>query len=164
MNVNLKEEQKIKILNSDDLYKIMQDILLRENKIDRDKEHFWVVGLLCNNRIAFIELISLGTKKNIIVEPMEVFSVAIQKRAVKIIIVHNHPSAELQPTSEDKEVTDRLIQVGLIVDVPVVNHLIISERSYISFLDIGLMEKLYKSEKYVPLYKIEKRIRKEVTK
>ena len=61
MNVNLSEEEKIKILNSDDLYKIMQQVLLRENKIDRDREHLWVIGLANNHRLLFIELVSKGT-------------------------------------------------------------------------------------------------------
>lgn len=61
MNVKLTKEQKVKVLNSDDIYMIMQQILLRENKIDRNKEHLWLVCLATNNRILMIELISLGS-------------------------------------------------------------------------------------------------------
>ena len=63
MNIALSEAERIKILNSDDIYEIMQRILLREDKIDQNREHFWVIGLENNNRILFIELISLGTDK-----------------------------------------------------------------------------------------------------
>ncbi|MCH2218686.1 MAG: DNA repair protein [Flavobacteriales bacterium] len=161
MNIKLTEAERIKILNSDDLYGIMQKILLREQKIDQNREHFWVIGLENNNRILFIELISLGTVNKTLVEPMEVFSFALQKRAVSIILCHNHPSGELRPSDEDKDITDRLIQVGIIVDLKVIDHLIISNKSYLSFKDIGLLEELEKSTKYVPPYVLAKRMKKE---
>ena len=163
MDIKLTESEKIKILNSDDIYGIMQKILLRENKIDQNREHFWVIGLENNNRILFIELISLGTVNKTLAEPMEVFSLALQKRAVKIILCHNHPSGELKPSDADKDITDRLIQVGIIVNTKVTDHLIISNKSYLSFVDIGLLEELEKSTKYVPSYVLEKRIKKEAT-
>ena len=161
MDIQLKEAEKIKILNSDDIYGIMQRILLREQKIDQNREHFWVIGLENNNRILFIELVSLGTVNQALVKPMEVFSLALQKRAVKIIICHNHPSGELKPSDADKDITDKLIQVGIIVNTPVLDHLIISTKSYLSFGDIGLFQELELSTKYVPPYKLAERIRKE---
>ena len=160
MNIELTEAEKIKILNSDDIYGIMQKILLRENKIDQNREHFWVIGLANNNRILFIELISKGTINQTLVKPMEVFSFALQKRAVKIVLSHNHPSGELKPSEDDKDITDRLIQVGIIVDTKVIDHLIISDKSYLSFKDIGLLDELEKSTKYVPPYILAERIKK----
>jgi DNA repair protein RadC len=161
MDIQLTETEKVKILNSDDIYGIMQKILLREQKIDQNREHFWVIGLENNNRILFIELVSLGTVNQALVKPMEVFSLALQKRAVKIIICHNHPSGELKPSDPDKDITDKLIQVGIIVNTPVLDHLIISTKSYLSFGDIGLFQELELSTKYVPPYKLAERIRKE---
>ncbi|TRX49313.1 DNA repair protein [Fulvivirga sp. M361] len=161
MNVNLSENDKIKILNSDDLYGIMQRILLRENKIDQDREHFWVIGLANNHRLLFIELISKGTINATLVKPMEVFSLALQKRAVKIMLVHNHPSGELKPSEPDKNITDRLIQVGKIVETEVLDHLIISDKSYLSFNDIGLLEELRNSKKYVPTFELIKEAKQE---
>ena len=162
MNINLSQAEKIKLLNSDDIYGIMQRILLREEKIDQNREHFWILGLANNNRLLFVELISLGSVNKTIVEPMEVYSMALQKRAVKIILCHNHPSGELKPSEEDRDVTDRLIQVGLIVNTPVLDHLIITEDRYLSFEDIGLMAELYKSVKYVPSYELAERVRAEM--
>lgn len=163
MDIKLTEQEKIKILNSDDIYGIMQKILLRESKIDQNREHFWVIGLANNNRILFIELISLGTINATLVEPMEVFSLALQKRAVKIILCHNHPSGELTPSENDKNLTDRLIQVGIIVNTHVIDHLIISDKSYLSFADAGLLQELAKSTKYVPKYVLEQRLKKEAS-
>jgi len=157
MNIKLTKDQQIKILRSDDIYKIMQQILLRENKIDRDREHFWTISLNTANKVLNIELVSLGTVNRTLVEPMEVFSVPLQKRAVKIILVHNHPSGELKPSENDRDVTDNLIQAGKIMNVPVLDHLIISEKSFYSFKDSGLLEELQRSLKYVPLYEVKKR-------
>jgi DNA repair protein RadC len=163
MNVKLTAAQKIKVLNSDDIYLVMQQVLLRENKIGRNKEHFWIIGLAQNNKILYIELISLGTITATLVEPMEVFSIALQKRTVKIILVHNHPSGELKASNADQELTDRLLQVGKFLNIPVIDHLIISEKSYYSFADSELLEKLSESKKYVLPYKEIERIKKEAT-
>ncbi len=159
MNIQLSDEDKIKVLNGDDVYGIMQRILLRADKIDQNREHLWIVGLATNNRILFIELISLGSVNATIAEPMDVFSFALQKRAVKIVLVHNHPNGDLKPSEADKDTTDNLIQAGRIVNTEVYDHLIITERSYLSFRETGLLDTLKKSLKYVPPYEVEQKMR-----
>src|SRR3989344_788758 len=161
MNVKIAKSQKIKVLNSHDLYQIMQQVLLRENKIDRNKEHFWTVGLDHVNRILYIELISIGTSKTTQVEPMQVFRIAVQKAASKLILVHNHPAGEVRPSDEDLELTDRLIQVGNILGITVTDHLIITEKTYSSLGDTDHMEKLRASNLYVPKYKQIQNIKEE---
>ena len=106
MNVILRDDEKIQVKCSEDLFEVMRKILDREEEIDKDREHFWVVGLNAGNWILFVELISLGSIKATVVEPMDVFSFALQKRAVKIIMVHNHPSKDLTPSENDKDLTD----------------------------------------------------------
>lgn len=161
MQVKLNDLEKIRILNSEDIYSIMQRVLMRERKIDRNKEHFWIVGLSSTNKILYIELISVGTVNATLVEPMEVFSIALQKRTVRVIMVHNHPSGSTRPSEADKDKTDHLLQVGHFLNIPVVEHLIISEKTYYSFADSGLLHTLSKSEKYVMPYKLKEKIRKE---
>lgn len=162
MNIRLKRTDEIKILCSDDIYAIMQKILLRENKIDRNREQFWTLSLDTAHKVLNIELISMGSINKVIVEPMEVFSIPLQKRAVRVILVHNHPSGELNPSEQDKDITDRLIQCGLIMHVPVLDHLIISEKTYYSFADSGLLEELEASTRYVPPYKLKEALKKQV--
>ena len=139
----------------------MREILMRDNEIDQTKEHFWAVGLATNNILLYIELVSLGSLRQTIVEPMEVFSWALQKKVDKLILVHNHPSGELNPSPEDLDLTDRLIQVGIIVNLPVVDHLIISTEGYYSFNRKGDMARLHKSKKYVPAYVQVEELKKE---
>ncbi|MFH2096684.1 MAG: JAB domain-containing protein [Bacteroidota bacterium] len=164
MNVKLSATEKIKILNSDDVFTVMRGILLREDKIDKNREHFWVVGLATSNRILFIELISMGSVNATVVEPMEVFSFALQKRAVKIIMVHNHPGGELAPSDKDLDITDRMIQVGKIVNTPVLDHLIISTKTYMSFTNSGIMSQLELSTKYVPPFELVERVKADAQK
>jgi len=152
MNITLTDKEKIKIMNSDDLYRIMQSILLREQRVDQDREHFWTVCLNRANVIMNIELVSMGNVFSTGVLPMEVFSIPLQKRTVNLIMVHNHPSGELKPSDADKDVTDRLIQVGKFVEIPVLDHMIISNESYYSFADCGVLSELEMSLKYVPAF------------
>ena len=161
MNIPLSDKEKTHLLNTTDLYSVMQAVLLREDNIDIDREYFWVIGLEPSARILFIELVSMGSQQATIVEPMEVFSLALQKRAANIILCHNHPSGNLTPSPQDRDLTDRLIQVGLIVNLPVLDHQIITTQSYLSFEEIDLMRELRKSIKYVPSFEVIKRIRKE---
>jgi DNA repair protein RadC len=158
MNVKITDKDKISVTNPDELYEIMRRILLRDNKIDREKEHFWMIGLNMANIILYIELVSMGSVKSTQVEPMNVFRVAVLKGATSVIALHNHPSGSLTPSEEDKDATDRLIQVGRILDIKLTDHLIITTEKYMSFLNTGLMAQLEKSLKYVPPYLIEQRI------
>lgn len=142
MNVKLTKEQKIKVLNTQDIFNIMQQVLLREKKIDRNKEHLWIVYLSNNHTILMVELISLGTVNATLVSPMEVFSFALQKQAVKIIMVHNHPSGELQPSPEDNKITEEMMAIGKFLKVPLLDHFIISETGFYSYQESGLYDKI----------------------
>lgn len=164
MNIKLAKDEKIKVFRASDLYPIMQRILLNESKTDRNREHFWTVSLDNAHRILNIELVSMGTVNATLVQPMEVLSIPLQKRAVKLMLIHNHPSGELVPSDADKDRTDHLIQACLIMDVPVVDHMIITETSFYSFRDSGLLAELEKSEKYVPNYVLKQRYEKEMEK
>ena len=83
---------------------------------------------------------------------MEVLSIPLQKKAVKLVLVHNHPCGNLEPSEGDKVVTDRLIQACKIMQIDIEDHLIITERSYYSFQFSGLMDELRKSKRFVPAY------------
>jgi len=159
MDIKLTEAEKIRILNGEDVFSIMQKVLLREDKIEQDKEHFWLIGLNSSNKVLFIELVSLGGMRSTVVEPVSVFRVAILKNAASAILVHNHPSGVLIPSEEDKDITDRLMQVGRIIDVPVIDHLIISIEDFYSFEHTGLHAELKRSLKWVPPFEMIERIK-----
>lgn len=139
MNVRLTKDQKIKIGSPEDIYSIMQQVLRRESRVGRGKEHFWVIGLATSNKISYIELVSLGSISAAIVNPIEVFNLAVRKKSPKIILVHNHPSGNLKPSSADKDITNNIIEGGKTLTIEVLDHLVISEESYYSFSENNLL-------------------------
>lgn len=161
MDIKLGKNDKKYIEGTDDVFSIMQRVLQRENKIDRDKEHFWIIGMNEAGFILYIELIALGTVRSVPIEPMNIFRVAVMKNATRVIAVHNHPSGSLIPSDADKDITDRLIQVGRILHIDLIDHLIITLDGYLSFRQIELMQQLEKSLTYVPTYQVIEQIRKE---
>ena len=161
MDIKLGKNDKRYIEGTDDVFSIMQRVLVRENKIDREKEHFWIIGMNEAGYILYIELIALGSVKAVNVEPMNVYRVAVMKNATRVIALHNPPSGRLVPSKEDLDITDRLIQVGRILNIHLVDHLIISTEGYESLRSMGLMDELEKSLKYVPTYQVVEQIRKE---
>ena len=140
MNVRINKDDKIKVRGSNDVYPIMQKILLRQNKIRRSQEYFWVVGLDNSNNILFVELISIGASNRVHVSPPDVFRMGIYKLAVKMILVHNHPSGNLKVSDTDKIVTNKLLKAGKLIEIDIVDHLIITEKKYFSFADAGLIK------------------------
>lgn len=126
----------------------MRKILMRENKIRCMQEHFWTIDLDAVNKIVNIELVSPGTLTATLAEPMDACRVALQKKAAKLILAHNHPNGEPIPSEEDKDITDRMIKVGDVVHIRVLDHLIISPQDCYSFEETGLMHALRLSVKY----------------
>jgi DNA repair protein RadC len=139
MKVPLKKAQKVKIKLSGDIYPVMKEILLRENKLRRKQEYFWVISLNTLNVIENIELVALGAINTVEVGPIEIFSIPIQKRCKKVILVHNHPSGEVNPSEADIEFTKRIKAAADIMTISILDHLIITEKNYFSFIDMDLI-------------------------
>lgn len=142
MNVKLKSTQKIKISQPDDIYKVMQQVLMRENKFSRAQEHFWIIGLNNHHKILFIELLALGAHNRANITPPDVFRMAIYKLASRAVLVHNHPSGSMVVSPKDKEVTDYLYKAGKFLRIDVLDHLLISEKKYVSFAQAGIMNEI----------------------
>jgi DNA repair protein RadC len=164
MLIYLSNQDKIAIHDAFDAYKVMLTILERDDKPDLTKEHLWVIALSVRNLILNIELVSVGSSYFTAVDPKEIMSVPSQKKAAGIIMIHNHPCGEMQPSAHDLDATDRMIQVGRILDIHVIDHLIISEREfcgYYSFENYGVMDKLRKSVKYIPSVEVKQNFQKQ---
>ena len=151
---------KLTINQALDIYALMQLILKREQKVDQGATHFWVLALNNANKILNLELVSQGSVSSAIVKPMEVLSIPLQKQAAGVILVHNHPSGQLTPSEEDKDLTDCLIQACKLMNTPVLDHVIITAHSYLSFKETGLLERLEASLQYVPSYELERQYHK----
>jgi DNA repair protein RadC len=141
MLIKLNKNQRIQIKRSDEIYAIINDILNKRQAVDRDKEHLFGVGLRTNNTIKYIDLVSMGSLNGTVVCGREVFRVAILKSAWGIILLHNHPSNNPEPSSADKKITREMVQAGKYLSIPVLDHIIVtSDCGYFSFLDKGLLK------------------------
>lgn len=103
------------------------------------KEQFIVLLLNTKNKIIGTEIISEGTLNNSVVHAREVYKPALLQNAAAIIVAHNHPSGEPQPSLEDKQVTRMLKESGKILGIPLLDHLIIGDGSYYSFQEQGAL-------------------------
>ena len=109
------------------------------NKILRNtkQEHFYCVYLDNSKKIVFEKLLFIGTVNYSIVHPREIFKEAYYYSASAIICVHNHPSNNILPSKEDIRLTNNLIEVGKLLGISVIDHLIIGNNNYYSFLENG---------------------------
>lgn len=109
------------------VYDHLKPILNRQDKLERDKEHFYVIILDARNKAKTTELVSMGTLNTTLVHPREVFRRAIHIGGFAIIIAHNHPTGVLEPSRGDIETTERLKEVGKLVGIELVDHVIIGD-------------------------------------
>ena len=123
----LSNEQEIKILSGKDVWNMCSDI--RDSK----KEHVVVFYLDTQHNILDRRIVSVGIVNMSLVHPREVFEPAIALGASSILLAHNHPSGEVEPSREDKRVTQRLLDAAKILDIELKDHVIVSKNSYRSF-------------------------------
>jgi len=106
---------------------------------DIRQEHFIVISLNGGHEVNAIREVTKGLINKTVVHPREVFADPITDRACAIIVAHNHPSGNLEPSDEDVDITKRLRQSGDILGIPMLDHLIFSESGYFSFMEHGLI-------------------------
>lgn len=103
------------------------------------KEVFMILALNSANYVVKDIVISEGILNCSLVHPREVFRFAMLACAASIILVHNHPSGDVQPSREDRKITSRLAEVGKLMNISVLDHVIVGEGKYFSFREAGLI-------------------------
>ncbi|MGI6751360.1 MAG: RadC family protein [Anaerovoracaceae bacterium] len=117
---------------------MVADLFMEEMRYFK-KEVFRVLLLDTKNQIIAREDISVGNLNSSIVHPREVFHNAVKKSASSILLVHNHPSGNPQPSQNDKDITVRLAQAGELLGINVLDHLVIGDGVFVSMKEIGLL-------------------------
>lgn len=112
--------------------------LMKSKLKDYHKEHFYIIVL--NSRGYSIAEVSIGSLNASIVHPREVFAEAVKNKAASIILVHNHPSGDPEPSEDDLDLTQRMVEAGKILGIEVIDHVIISKNSYFSFKEKKLLQ------------------------
>jgi DNA repair protein RadC len=103
------------------------------------KEHFLILCLNARRQLVHHETVSIGTLSASLVHPREVFAPAIAHSAAAVVAVHNHPSGDPSPSSEDRDVTRRLQRCGELLGIPLADHVVVSESGFFSFRERGLL-------------------------
>jgi len=127
-------KEKPKITSSADAYNCLYSVME-----DLNHEVFKILLLNRNNKVTRIETISTGGVAGTIVDPKIIFKKALDEQSSSIILSHNHPSGNLKPSQADLDITKKLIKAGKTLEINVLDHIIISEKGYYSFLDEGLI-------------------------
>ena len=108
-----------------------------KSKINNDQEQFYCIYLDASKKVIEEKLLFIGTANYSLVHPRDVFKEAYLLNATSIICVHNHPSGEVKPSKEDINLTIRLKEIGVLMGIRVVDHIIIGDDKYYSFLENG---------------------------
>ena len=128
-----KTNQKAKtVLSAEDVYKLVKSKLKNYTK-----EHFFVLSFDTRSKFLGMDEISIGTLNANLVHPRETFEAAIHRHSAQVIIVHNHPSGNTEPSKEDLEVTRKLVESGKILGIEVTDHVIVSKDSFVSLKERG---------------------------
>jgi len=106
---------------------------------DHKKEHFVIFYLDSRNQEIKREIVSVGSLNANLVHPREVFEPAVRNLAAQIILAHNHPSGDPEPSEDDLEITKRLVESGKILGIEVIDHIIITKTGFISFKEKNLI-------------------------
>ncbi len=122
--------KKHKVISSFELYE-----LFRVKILNIKQEKLFAVFLNTKNEIINYETIFVGTQNKSITHPREIFYAAIKNSAVKIILIHNHPTGDVTPSKEDIKFTNNIKNVGEMMQIPLIDHIIISESAFFSFFD-----------------------------
>lgn len=136
-----KRKRERKVIGYGDAIKNPKDaeIVVRSHFKDKTKEHFWAVLLNTRGRLIKTQLISKGSLDSSIVHPREVFNAAITESAASVIFLHNHPSGIADPSEDDIRLTKRLVDVGELMGIEVLDHIIIGSDEPFSMKRHGLL-------------------------
>jgi len=128
------EEKKIKIGSSKNAYEAINDVLS-----DLPHEEFWVLYLNRKNEIIKRENISKGGVTGTVADGKIIFKNAVNLLASSVILCHNHPSGNLSPSQADIQLTKKMKEIGVLMDTPVIDHIIVGNNNYFSFADENLL-------------------------
>ena len=126
--------EKPKITSSKDVFNLMQPLIG-----DVEHEEFWVLFLNNSNKVLAKKQISIGGLTATVVDVRLLFKRALELTSVAMVVCHNHPSGKLQPSNADKQLTQKIKEAGVTLDIKLLDHLIITEKAYFSFADEGVL-------------------------
>ena len=132
----VKKEKRMNVKCSMTAFEILKKLFIDD--VDY-KEKFYALYLNRSNDVLGYSLISIGGISGTVVDPKIIFQIALKSNASSIILVHNHPSGNIKPSSADIDLTKKIYNAGKFLDIEIMDHLIITESKYYSFADEGTL-------------------------
>lgn len=140
ISVSYKSTQFVKpsskVTAADDVYKLLQPIF--QDFVEHHEE-FWIVLLNRANKVLGVSQIGKGGFAGTVADPKIIFQCALKANACSIIIAHNHPSGQLNPSQADISLTAKIKEAGKMLDLPLLDHLIMTAETFYSFQNEGLL-------------------------
>lgn len=136
-STHVKAMERPKITRSEDAVAILRKIFPPEHM--ELKEYFYILLLNRANRVLGFVKISEGGLSGTVADPRLMFSAALKANAVSMVMAHNHPSGNIQPSAQDIQLTKNMVESGKLLEITVLDHVIITAESYFSFLDQGFI-------------------------
>jgi DNA repair protein RadC len=133
--VNVEIEHHV-VSSPDVAYTVVEKVF---NLSSKAHEHFGILCLSTKNKVIGAHILSIGSLNSTIVNPREVFKSAMLNNASSIIMFHNHPSGDPTPSKDDIEMTKRLYDVGKLLDIDVLDHVVVGENRFVSLKEQGLI-------------------------
>lgn len=136
LSLRLCEEppQQAKIVDAQGVYQA-----LKKDLFAKTKEYLYLLSLDSRKKLIAKDLISIGTVNEAVIHPREVYRQALLRNAVSIALAHNHPSGTRDPSLEDINVTQRMVKTGVILGIPLIDHVIICDNHYTSMRELNLV-------------------------
>ena len=103
------------------------------------RESFKILLLSRANRVLGISSLFKGGQSGVVVDPKLIFQTALKCSAASIVLLHNHPSGNLEPSDSDLKLTKKVVEIGKLLELPILDHIIFTSESFCSFQDEGLM-------------------------
>jgi len=132
----IKASERAKISSSKQCYDILKPFY---SEIIEHREYSFIALLNSANKVLGVTKISEGGCTGTVMDVRTIFQAAILANAVGVIISHNHPSGNLKPSEADKRITRNLVEAGKIMEIALLDHIILTDESYFSFADNGLI-------------------------
>jgi len=124
-------EKVVRISAPTDVLSVLDSFVCEE------QEHFVAVTLNGAHEVIKTHTVSKGTANSTLVHPRDVFKPALTDNAVALIIAHNHPSGNTEPSQEDRDITNRLTEAGTLLGIEILDHVIVGRKGFYSFLENG---------------------------
>lgn len=118
---------------------VVRDLRARFDIGNLEQEHFWVIALNARQRVLEVFTVAIGTLSSVEVHPRELFRPLVRMAAHSCILAHNHPSEDPTPSAADVDLTERLADVGKLMGIPVLDHLVVARDSHVSLASLGLV-------------------------